>query len=173
VYIDGNYFASTPPSSFSWNSTTVPNGSHTISATAFSSAGVVAGTAAVNVTVNNGGPTSTPTIIVTPTPVVTPVPTKTVPAPTPTPASGEVVIAAPANGASVTGTAVAITVQKASNVTWVDVYIDGNYFAATPPSTFSWNSTTVPNGSHSISATAFSSTGSVLGTASIGVTVAN
>jgi hypothetical protein len=68
---------------------------------------------------------------------------------------------------------VAITVQKAANVTWINIYIDGSYFASTPPSTFSWNSTSVPNGSHSITATAYAANSTVLGSAATNVTVAN
>jgi hypothetical protein len=82
-------------------------------------------------------------------------------------------IAAPPSGASVSGPAVAITVQVAVGVTWANVYIDGTYFASTPPSTFSWNSTSVPDGTHTISAAAYSANGTLLGTASITVTVAN
>jgi hypothetical protein len=82
-------------------------------------------------------------------------------------------ITAPANGANVVGTAVPITVQKAAGVGWVNVYIDGSYFGSTPPLTFSWNSPTVPDGSHTISANAYSATATLLGTTSITVNVAN
>jgi bacterial leucyl aminopeptidase len=82
-------------------------------------------------------------------------------------------ITAPASGATVSGTAAAITVTKAAGVASVNVYIDGVFFASTSPATFSWNSTTVPDGSHSISATAFATNSTVLGAISITVTVAN
>jgi thermitase len=82
-------------------------------------------------------------------------------------------ITAPANGANVAGTAVPITVQKAAGVSWVNVYIDGSYFASTPPLTFSWNSTSVADGSHTISANAYSASSTLLGTASITVNVTN
>jgi hypothetical protein len=81
-------------------------------------------------------------------------------------------ITSPANGASVSGT-VSIVTQVSSSVSWINVYIDGNYLASSPPFTFSWNSTTVPNGTHTISSTAFSSSGANLGSYSISVTVAN
>ncbi|MBF6568292.1 MAG: DUF1929 domain-containing protein [Candidatus Binataceae bacterium] len=152
VYIDGNYFASSPPYTFTWNSTTVPNGSHTISASAYNSSGGKIGSAAVSVNVTNGSSTPTPTA-------------------TPTPSS-VVAITAPAGGASVSGT-VTIATQFASSVTWINVYIDGNYFASSPPSTFTWNSTTVPNGSHTISATAFNSSDAKIGSASVSVSVTN
>jgi flagellar hook assembly protein FlgD len=165
VYIDGSYFASTPPATFSWDSTTVPDGAHTISVSGFNASGTVLGTASINVTVANGT-SSTPTA--TATAAGSPMPTAT-----PTPVSTAVQITAPANGANVAGTAVPITVQKAAGVTWANVYIDGVYFASTPPLTFTWDSTSVADGSHTISATAFSATGTVLGTASITVNVTN
>ena len=245
VYIDGNYFASTPPSTFNWNSTTVTNGSHTISAKAYSSSSAILGTASITVNVQNGAATSTatatphatatgtatptstatgtstttatatlnatptgtatstaiatststfaptatstiaptpsgtatsiatalPTGTSTPTAIATPSLTSTAtPVATSTPAV--VQITAPANGANVRGT-VGITAVKASGVSWANVYIDGAYFASTPPGTFNWNSKTVADGAHTISAKAFSSSGSLLGTASISVTVSN
>ena len=48
-----------------------------------------------------------------------------------------VAITAPTQGARVSGTTVTITVAKSSNVSWENVYIDGAYFASTPPMTFS------------------------------------
>ena len=230
VYIDGNYFASTPPLTFSWNSATVANGSHTISATAFAANSTVLGSTSITVTVSNGGatPTATATTNATATPTTTATPhatatptmvstattiatatattnatptatattvatatatviataTATVIAtatatltrtatPTAMPTPGVVQITAPANGANVKGTAVPITVQKSAGVTWVNVYIDGTYFASTPPLTFSWNSTTVPDGAHTISATAFAANSTVLGSTSITVNVVN
>jgi hypothetical protein len=212
VYVDGIYFASTPPSTFSWNSTTVANGSHQISATGYSSSGAVLGSASITVTVNNGGatptataaPTGTPiptktatptrtatpiasvtatatstaaaTVAATPTVVRTPTATPTptvVRTPTATPTPSVVKITAPANGATVSGTAVTITITKNSGISWADVYVDGIYFASTPPSTFSWDSTTVADGTHTISVTGFGSGGAIKGTASITVTVAN
>ena len=131
VYVDGNYLASSPPLSFSWNSTSVPNGSHTIAARAYNTTGAQVATASVTVNVQNGDATPTPTATATPSPTATP---------TPTPA---VKITAPINGASVSGT-VSIVTQVSSAVSWINIYIDGNYFASSPPYTFSWNSTTVP-----------------------------
>jgi Bacterial Ig domain len=115
IYIDGNYFTSSPPFSFSWDSTTVPNGSHTISAKAFNGTGQI-GSDSKTVTVANGTTT------------------------------GAVKITAPANGATVSG-AVSIATAFSSPVVRENIYIDGNYFASSPPSTFSWDSTTVSNGS--------------------------
>jgi hypothetical protein len=68
---------------------------------------------------------------------------------------------------------VSIVVAKGTGVSWANVYIDGTYFASTPPGTFSWNSKTVSNGAHTIAAKGFSSSGSLLATVSVSVTVAN
>ena len=247
VYIDGNYFASTPPSTFNWNSTTVSNGSHTISAKAYSSTSVLLGTASNIVNVQNGTATAVPTATATATPhatfthaqtptststinatatstplatrtstrtatptiapsasptiaptatitttiIGTPAPTRTATAtsiptatataistltgtatPVATPTPLVVQITAPANGAKVSGT-LSISVLKAAGVSWANIYIDGSYFASTPPTTFSWNSRTIPNGVHTILAKAFNAAGTLLGTGSISVTVAN
>ena len=149
IYIDGHYLASGPPFTFSWNSTTVANGAHTISAKSYATGGVQNGSSSISVTVANSGPT-----------------------PTPTPASSTVKITAPLNGATVSGT-VTIKAQVASNVVWINIYIDGGYFASGPPYTFSWNSASVANGTHAISTKAYASGGAQLGADSISVKVAN
>lgn len=203
VYIDGLYFASTPPATMSWNTTTVSNGSHTISANAYSGSSVLLGTASVLVTVSNGGPTPTTTATATggKTPTATPTVTATITVKTPTatqtatmtvtvartptatatsvvrtptatPTASTVKITTPANNVRVSGM-VTITITKASG-TWANFYIDGEYLTSTPPQTTTWNSITVANGLHTISAVAFSNANSAaVGSASINVTVAN
>ncbi len=181
VYIDGGYFASTPPLVFNWNSATVPDGVHQISAVAYAANAAVLGSDSFNVTVANAGvtptatpvPTSTATPVSTPTAVGTGSPTAVqTPTATPTPAA-VVFLTEPPDGSIVSGTAVAISVDKVVGVSWVNVYIDGEYFASTPPLTFLWDSTTVPNGVHTISATAYAPAGTLLGGTSLTVTVAN
>jgi hypothetical protein len=81
-------------------------------------------------------------------------------------------ITAPSNGATVSGV-VSIVVVKATGVSWANVYIDGEYFASTPPGTFSWSSTAVANGAHTISSTGYSASGSLLASVSVSVTVKN
>src|SRR6202043_2625278 len=81
-------------------------------------------------------------------------------------------ITAPANEATVSGT-VNISISNSPGVSWSDFYVDGNFLASTPPSTVSWSSTSAPDGPHTISATAFSSTSTVLGKANITVNVHN
>jgi Bacterial Ig domain len=141
IYIDGNYLASSPPYSFSWDSTSVANGTHVISAKAFNGSGLV-GSDSVTVTVGNGA------------------------------TSGSVTITAPARGATVSVT-VTISATVTAQVSWINIYIDGNYLASSPPYSFSWNSATVANGTHTISASAFNSSGVGLGNDSLNVTVAN
>jgi hypothetical protein len=141
IYIDGNYFTSSPPSTFSWDSTIVANGSHTISAKGFNSSGLV-GSDSVTVTVANGT------------------------------TSSAVKITSPTNNATVTG-AITIATTINSSVVWENVYIDGQYLASSPPTTFQWNSTSVVNGSHVISAKGFGSGGALAGSDSITVNVSN
>jgi len=140
VYIDGKYLASGPPNSFSWNTTTVTDGSHTITAKAYNSSNQQVAADSVTVNVSNG--------------------------------AGVVIkITQPINN-TVGGTATIVT-QTNSTVVWDNVYIDGAYLASGPPNTFQWDTTTVPNGSHIISAKAFGNGGTLLGTASKTVTVFN
>jgi len=193
LYVDGNYITSSPPYNFPWDSTTVANGSHTISIEAFSSSSgsrTEVGSDSITVDVKNGTITSSPTITATrtptpipptptgtptpipPTPTVTPTPIPPTPTGTPTPASGPVTITSPSNGATVSGT-VSIVTTKSSKVQWENIYIDGNYLASSPPTTFSWDSTTVSNGNHTISAKGFNSSRTVVGKASVTVNVQN
>jgi len=142
-YVDGVFQGSTPPASFSWDTTRVPNGSHSLLATAFDSSGNPTGSGGMTVTVANGGTTS-----------------------------GAVSINSPSNGATVSGT-VTVAVTNSGSTAWSNIYIDGVYVNSTPPTSFSWNTGAVANGSHQVKAIAFSSGGSNLGTATTTVTVAN
>lgn len=138
IYLDGKYLVSSPPYTFTWNTTAVPNGTHTISARGFAANGTQVGSASVTVNVNNGA----------------------------------AAITSPANGATVSGS-VSIVTQVGAAVVWENVYIDGKYFASSPPYTFTWNSASVPNGAHSISVKAFGQGGTQIGSASISVMVSN
>jgi hypothetical protein len=55
----------------------------------------------------------------------------------------------------------------------VNLFIEGNYIASSPPLTFSWNSTTVADGGHAITAQGKDVNGNVVGTSAITVTVSN
>jgi len=153
TYIDGRYLASTPPLSFIWNSTSVTNGSHNVSAKGFRARGVEVASDSIEVMVQNGAPTPLPSATATPVP-------------------DELRLTSPSIGATVSKT-VAITLQKANNVVWADFYVDNIYLAATPPLSFAWNSSTVSNGSHTISAKGFAANGTLRGTTSVRINVSN
>ena len=78
-----------------------------------------------------------------------------------------VTITSPSDGASIAG-AVSINTSIGSGTVWINVYVDGHYFASGSPSSFTWDSTSVSNGTHTISAKAYLAPGVVLGTAAIG-----
>src|SRR5712691_8498628 len=123
------------PYSVSWNTTTVGNGSHTLTAVARDILGVQFTSAPVTVTVSNAPP---------------PPPPDTTP---PT-----VSITSPAAGATGSGTT-SLTASASDNVgvAGVQFRIDGANFGAedtTAPYSISWNTGSASNGSHSITAVA-------------------
>jgi hypothetical protein len=81
-------------------------------------------------------------------------------------------ILTPAFGAIVSGT-VPITVTESANVSSDKIFIDSVLFATSPPLTANFDTTTVPNGPHTISATGYASNGAVLGSDSVTVSVQN
>jgi hypothetical protein len=83
-YVDGNYVASSPPSSILWDSTSVGDGAHTLSVKGFDSNSNLIANPVVTVMVDNvtGGP-ATPVHSATPTPQ----PTATSASPTATPSA--------------------------------------------------------------------------------------
>ncbi|HUP31586.1 MAG TPA: S8 family serine peptidase [Gaiellaceae bacterium] len=85
-------------------------------------------------------------------------------------------ITSPSDGATVSGT---ITVQASASddvgVARVELYVDGGLVGTdtTSPYTFSWDTTTVANGSHSLQTKAYDAAGNVGSSALVGVTVSN
>lgn len=146
LYINGQYEISTPPTSFVWQTTAVRNGQYQISATAFDAHGNNLGSAQTSVTVANGA--------------------------APSASSGAVTLTSPSNGSTVNGT-VNIAASEGAGVGWLNYYVDGNYLKSSPPLSFSWNSGSVSNGNHTISAIAFNSSKNELGSSSTAVTVQN
>ncbi len=123
------------PYSFSWISTGVTNGAHTLAAEATDGAGLKA-TGGVSITVNN--------------PVVPPPPGDvTVPV---------VSLTAPATGSTVSGTIqVNVNATDASGISTVKFKVDGVFTGAadsSSPYSFSWNSASVTNGAHTLAAEA-------------------
>ena len=85
-------------------------------------------------------------------------------------------ITAPANGATVSGT-VTVTATATDNVgvTSIQIYIDGalKSSGSTSPLNYSWNTTTVSNGTHTIYSKASDAAGNVGTSTTVTVTVSN
>src|SRR5881296_936851 len=136
----------TPPYSINWNTTTATNAAHSLTAQAFDAAGNMGSSAPVTVTVSND---------------------KTPPT---------VAISSPTAGQTVSGV-VTITASAADNVgvTRIDYLQDGQVLAVLSPAvfTFTWDTTTVTNASHSLSARAYDAAGNATTSAAVTVTVSN
>ena len=140
----------TAPYSYSWNTTTATNASHTVRAIAKDAAGNTTTSAGVTVTVNNTVPDTTP-------PTVS--------------------ITAPASGATVSGT-VSVTANASDNVRVASVQfqLDGanvGSLLTTAPYSYSWNTTTATNASHTVRAIAKDAAGNTTTSAGVTVTVNN
>jgi thermitase len=136
-----------PPYAFNWNTTAAANGSYTLTATARDAAGNVT-SASIIVSISNiVADTQAPTVSFT----------------------------APANGASVAGTIV-IQLSASDNVGVATVVLAANGAqvgsSAVAPHAFSWNTTAVPNGAYTLTATAKDAAGNTK-SSSISLTVNN
>ncbi len=149
--VDGVNFGTedtSAPYSRSWNSATVGNGAHSLTAVARDAAGNTTTSAARSVTVSNGD-SQAPTVS----------------------------LSAPANGATVSGT-VSVTATASDNVGVVGVQfkVDGVNFGTedtSAPYSRSWDSLTVGNGAHSLTAVARDAAGNTTTSAARSVTVSN
>jgi hypothetical protein len=137
------------PYSFSWNTTSASNGSHTLSARARDAAGNTTTSASRTVTVSND--TTAPTVS----------------------------ISSPAAGATVSGS-VTITASASDNVAMAGVQfrLDGANLGAEvtgsgPTYTYTWNTTTASNGSHTLTARARDAAGNLTTSAGRTITVSN
>ncbi|MBV5339649.1 MAG: DNRLRE domain-containing protein [Deltaproteobacteria bacterium] len=143
------YATNVAPFSYGWNTSTVANGSYTLTAKAYDNTGNVATSANVVVTVNNT------------------VADVTVPA---------VSVTAPAAGATVSGTvSVAASASDNIGVSKVEFFVN-NVLAATDtasPFTYSWNTALLSNGSYSVMAKAYDAVGNIGQSASVSATVSN
>ena len=142
---------SSAPYAYSWASTAVANGSHTIGAVAYDAAGNASSVSQVTVTVSNTAPpadTTAPTVSLT----------------------------APASGATLTGTAnLAATASDNVGVARVEFRVDGTTVNSdsAAPYAYSWASTAVANGTHTIGAVAYDAAGNASSVSQVTVTVAN
>src|SRR5436309_13477693 len=136
------------PYSVAWNTATVGNGSHTLTAAARDAAGNRTTSSPVSVTVSNADTTP---------PAVS--------------------ISAPASGATVSGT-VTVSASASDNigVAGVQFLVDGANLGAedtSSPYSVSWNTTTVGNGSHTLTATARDAAGNRTTSSPVSITVSN
>jgi hypothetical protein len=139
-----------PAYSFIWDTTTTTNGPHVLTARARDGANLTTTSTAINLTVSNGD-TTPPTVAVT----------------------------SPAAGSVLAGT-VTITVSATDNVAMAGVQflLDGanlgtEVLGAGPTYTFSWNTTTVTNGSHTLSARGRDVTNNTAVATNVNVTASN
>src|SRR5206468_3901921 len=136
------------PYSVSWNTATVGNGSHTLTATARDAAGNRTTSSPVSVTVSNADTTP---------PAVS--------------------ISAPASGATVSGT-VTVSASASDNVgvAGVQFLVDGANLGGedtASPYSVSWNTTTVGNDSHTLTASARDAAGNRTTSSPVSITVSN
>jgi len=148
LYVDGVLAGSdlTSPFSISWDSATVPSGSHTLTARAYDLAGNVGISAGRTITANNDY--TAPTVSVT----------------------------APANGATVAGTVtITASATDNSSVSKVEFFVDGalHLTDTTSPYAVSWSTRPLPNGSHILTAKAYDPFGNVGSSAPVTVTLNN
>jgi hypothetical protein len=154
-FLDGNAIGSEvtgagPTYSRSWNSTTVADGPHTVSARARDTSNNTTTTSDVGFTITNTD-TTQPSVSLT----------------------------APANGATVLGT-INVTASATDNVAMAGVqfYLDGNPLGAEvtgagPTYTRSWTTTTTTNGEHTLTAVARDASNNTRTTSGVIVTVNN
>jgi thermitase len=126
----------TSPYSFSWNTSSVPNGSHTLTATAGDAAGNMSN-ASVLVSVNNSADTTPPNVSIT----------------------------SPVDGATVSGN-VSVTVSASDNagtVTKVELYVDGKLKSTSTSGSFTmkWNTRKESAGMHVLQCRAYDAAGNV------------
>jgi hypothetical protein len=137
------------PYSISWNTTASSNGFHILTAIARNAAGTQATSSAITVTVNNPD-------------TVAPAASLTV----------------PVAGATVSGSGVTVSATATDNigVAGVQFKLDGASLAAedtSSPYSITWNTTSVANGSHTLTAVARDAAGNQATSSSITVTVSN
>jgi hypothetical protein len=139
-----------PSYTYSWNTVPVANGIHTVSARARDAAGNSTVAAAVSVTVANTDTTG-PTVSVT----------------------------SPAGGATVAGTlSITASATDVSGVAGVQFLLDGANLGAEvtgagPNFTYGWNSSTIANGTHTLSARARDTRNNTTVSAGVTLTVSN
>ena len=92
-------------------------------------------------------------------------------------ASTYITIGSPGGGATVHGT-ITVATKESANVSWVNFYVDGLWFASNPPAALppysvAWNSKSAADGKHTLSVNGYNSSNVVIAGASVNVTVRN
>ncbi len=141
----------TAPYTYSWDSTTVANGTATLTATAYDAAGNSATSSPVSVTVSN---------------TVAPPPDTTPPS---------VAIASPSGGTVSGNVAVSVSASDNVGVARVDLLVNGSTVATTNvgPWQFTWDSSTVANSTVTLTAKAYDAAGNVATSSPVSVNVFN
>jgi archaellum component FlaF (FlaF/FlaG flagellin family) len=154
LLIDGTTMGTikSAPYQISYDSTSLTNGAHTVSARAVDSSGNARATTPISVTINNPPP------------------------PTPDTTAPSVTLSAPSAGSTLSGM-VTLTATASDNVAVATVgfLIDGAQIGSTTSSPYklSLDSTSLTNGAHTISARAVDSSGNAKTSAAVAVTVNN
>ena len=140
---------------------------------AFSEQGRFLGGQAVAKSLRNRHARFSPSVTPTPAPtaVATPPPSPTI-VPTPAPTSAAVIITAPGDEAHVEGT-ISIAAIKSAGCQWFNFYVDGAYIASSPPSSILWDSTSVADGTHTLSVKGFDASHNMIANPAINVIVDN
>ncbi len=141
----------TSPYSYTWNLGAVADGSYTLSAKAYDAAGNIGISGNVTVTVNAAAPADTTLPVVS--------------------------FTAPTNAQTVSGSSVNLAATASDNsgtVTKVEFYQGTTLLGedTTSPYSYTWNTTSLTNGSYTLNAKAYDAAGNI-GTASVTVTVDN
>ena len=135
-YVDGDYLRSSPPYGFTWDPSSVSQGSHVISVRGYDRSSAFVGAAQATIS------------------------------------TSAVVVTSPTNGSAVSGS-VTLSAASQPNVSWLDFYVDGTYLSSSPPYSRSWDSSSVPDGSHVLSVNAYDRSSAQVGTAQAAVVVSN
>jgi hypothetical protein len=88
------------------------------------------------------------------------------------PAARAVIITAPVKAARVEGT-ISFVAMIGTSVQWVDFYVDGKYLASSPPAAILWDSTSVPDGAHTLSVKGFDASEKMVAHPSVNVIIDN
>ena len=141
--------ATSAPYQVSWNTSTVANGSYSLTAKAYDAANNSTTSGAANVTISNSAPDTTPPAVQ---------------------------LTAPADGATLSGAAsLAASASDDIGVTKVEFYRGTTLIgtATSPPYQLSWDTTTIANGSYSLTAKAYDAAGNNTAPGSANVTISN